>query len=123
MAEPTNKYTNKKLEATETIRKELPFSSLNKKWGALGPESDDKKKSTANGLDPYQTADQNCEVMDLAKVDNNNKQAYNEANFPKKEAADKFKTGDLKNFDSLNTGKWGYTGPASDDKKKGTGDK
>lgn len=111
MAEPTNKYSNKKLEATLVDKGKIDLHQ--RKQGELPPGTGAK---VGTGEDNY--ASDYCQDFKLSQVDNQNKLAYNEAAFPKKEAADKFKTGELKNFSSLNRKPQGYTGDASDDKKK-----
>jgi len=111
MAEPTNPSSNKKLEAT--LVKKGKIDMHQRKQGELPPGTGAK---VGNGEGNY--APDYCSDFKLSQVDNDNKLAYNEASFPKKEASDKFKTGDLKNFSSLNRKEAGYTGPASDDKKK-----
>jgi hypothetical protein len=120
MTEPRNKYTGKKLdvacEGPGNVKK-LNFSGLNKVWGGLGAEKDDKKKPSANGPDPKQEAEQYNDEMDLSKVDNDNKTIVDPAFEPKKEAKDKFENGILAGFEKLNK-VWGGLGPEKDDKKK-----
>ena len=118
MAEPTNPYANKKIQATDSKVKQLNIASLNKTWGALG-QGDDKKKASANGLDPYQDAEQYCDEMDLSKVDNDNKGTVDPVSTPKKEASGKFEGG--LDIESLNRGEWGYTSKVDGKKKASAG--